>query len=996
MLIFIDMWRISVKMVLITTVVFLLSTSTTALAGEKKTGGVTGSLPSGKWLTLESEHFIIHFPEDCDKLALKVAGIAENAHKKLSVDIFWKPKSKTHIKIIDWYDSINGWASILPRNTIAIYPAGPGLEALELTFTDDWLRMVITHEYTHILTLDMASGIPGFVRTLFGRSMASIPNIYMPKWIIEGIAEYHETKHTGGGRLRGPYFDMVLRMAVLERNFNNLAQAQAGIDSWPLSTEYIYGGIFVQYLIERFGEERFLKIFECQSRLIAPVLPWLPGFYEAFIVSLYWLATDPVRENGLYTFYSPYEKLWNDWYASLAVRYEKTKDRIKERGLTVSEKLTKNGYGTAIPRFSPDGSKIAYVSRGPDQYAQLRIMDKDGDNDRLLYEGNVRSIDWSPDGKLIAFSMLDFWRGIYYFSDIYTCEVDTRRIRRLTRGLRARCPSWSPDGKKLLFAINTGAGNTDLAILDLEKKEEPVSYLTDTNDMTYYSGCAWSPNGDRIAFVRLVPGSLQQICTSNIEGGDIRELTDGKSQDFTPEWSHDGSALLFTSGRTGIYNIYAIKMKTGKTVSLTNVLGGAISPSLSPDGTTTTYADYSSRGWDVAVGRLDIEKAPEAGKSATLLQDMKYSEPEQKFKVRGYNTIDTLFPTGWAPFFYYTGEYGAQIAGYDVLEKHFYTLQMGYNSFYYRPYIAAAYRYEGAKYRGYPVFCDITAYRQPAILPSVMTNAFGEYVDYWEDRKVFKAALGMKVYRTTRTSVELAAGYENRQFSRLSHLEPGGVVPGTGKLISVFMSGIFNDTKNYLKGISPADGRKIKLTGRTSGPTLGSDYRIESFTADLAQFISSPVARHHVIMVRVKGGMSEGDIIDQRGLFHVGGSEQGTVFVEDEKIAFRGYEDNAFLGMKALVATFEYRFPLRLIENGPSTRPIFFRKLSGYVFAESGNAWSGPMYLKALNASVGCGLRLTTDLFYQRLDGYAAEVGFAHGFDKKGINQVYFSVSMLW
>ena len=448
-----------------------------------------------------------------------MADIAEDVHAKLSVEIKSKPSGRTHIMLRDWYDSVNGWASPLPRNTIAVYPVGPGLSELELTFTDDWLRLIITHEYVHILTMDMAGGVPGLFRKIFGRSMATVPNAFMPLWIIEGYAVYHETKHTRGGRARGPYFDMILRAASLDGKFNTISQAQSGIDSWPSAIQYIYGGMFCQYLADRFGEDRLLEIYRRQSRVIGPVLPWVPGQFESLAVSLYWLTIDPVGENGFGIFNGlHYDRLWDDWKNSLRAGYEEQKARLEKDGLTASTRLTHTGYRTAEPEFSPDGRRIAYISRGDDRYTQLRLMDADGQNDRLLYQGRVESLCWSPDGEKIVFAMLDYWRGLFFYSDLYVCDTGTGKVERLTRGLRVRTPAWSPDGKAVLFAVNTGSGNSDLAVLNLEAGGKSVRYFTRSRDMSFYSGCAWSPDGLKIAFVKLEPGRLQKVCMANPDG----------------------------------------------------------------------------------------------------------------------------------------------------------------------------------------------------------------------------------------------------------------------------------------------------------------------------------------------------------------------------------------------------------------------------------------------------------------------------------------------
>ena len=219
----------------------------TICAQVKRRGPARGKRPTGEWFTIKTKHFYVHFPKGSRELAKRAARVAEDVHKRLTVDVKWRLKSRTHIILLDWADSTNGWAVPIPRNTIAVRPVAPGVPELELAYTDDWLRLVITHEYAHILTLDMVSGLPAIIRKVFGRSVSSVPNAFLPQWILEGYAVYMESKHTAGGRLNGPYFDMVLRTAVLEGKFNSIAQAQSGVDSWPRATQYIYGAMFCKF-----------------------------------------------------------------------------------------------------------------------------------------------------------------------------------------------------------------------------------------------------------------------------------------------------------------------------------------------------------------------------------------------------------------------------------------------------------------------------------------------------------------------------------------------------------------------------------------------------------------------------------------------------------------------------------------------------------------------------------------------------------------------------
>jgi len=101
---------------------------------------------------------------------------------------------------------------------------------------DNWLELLIIHEYTHILQLDKVSGFPSTLRKLFGRNLFLFPNILQPPWLIEGLATYEETdKARGIGRGQGTMFRGLMRQEVIN-GIKPLRQINQPLDSWPLNT----------------------------------------------------------------------------------------------------------------------------------------------------------------------------------------------------------------------------------------------------------------------------------------------------------------------------------------------------------------------------------------------------------------------------------------------------------------------------------------------------------------------------------------------------------------------------------------------------------------------------------------------------------------------------------------------------------------------------------------------------------------------------------------
>lgn len=107
-----------------------------------------------------------------------------------------------------------------------------------------------------------------------------------------------------------------------------------------------------------------------------------------------------------------------------------------------------------FPTWSPDGERIAYTTFLPDGNDDIFVMNADGSSPTRLTSGPEYEADpdWSPDGRLIAFSR---------DGDIYTMRPDGSGARQLTRGsARDGAPAWSRDGRWLAFARADESGTT--------------------------------------------------------------------------------------------------------------------------------------------------------------------------------------------------------------------------------------------------------------------------------------------------------------------------------------------------------------------------------------------------------------------------------------------------------------------------------------------------------------------------------------------------------
>lgn len=211
------------------------------------------------------------------------------------------------------------------------------------------------------------------------------------------------------------------------------------------------------------------------------------------------------------------------------------------------------------PRWSPDGKRIVFVSER-DGNAEIYLMNRDGSGITRLTDHPKYDVEptWSPDGEQIAF--ISNRDGGY---NLYIMDIKTKSVEALTHVNYVAFPDWSPDGASILY--QTGWDKYQyLAVIDPKTKKE--TRIT-SKDSTSYTKPVWSPDGLSFVCENAVSYEDDQIGISigSYPDGQFTSVIEPFGINLQPNWSPDGSQIVFVSYRGGQRDIYIIS-RDGKSI----------------------------------------------------------------------------------------------------------------------------------------------------------------------------------------------------------------------------------------------------------------------------------------------------------------------------------------------------------------------------------------------------------------------------------------------
>lgn len=567
------------------------------------------------WYTVSSEHFHVHFQEGNDRPARVISRISEEVWTEITELYDYEPDVPISIVLIDREDYSNG-AAYFFDNKIEIW-----LPSLDTPFrgTNNWLRDVITHEFTHIVQIqasmnrsrrfpitylqwlsyedvrrpDVLYGYPSGIATF------PIPAVSVPAWFAEGTAQFARQD------IHYDYWDthrdMMLRSNVLAHNLPGLVEMGhfASKTSMEREMAYNHGFSLTKYMANRFGEER-----------IADITRELKHTSD--------IRTAMERSTGVAG-----EQIYADWADSLHAAYSAYAGQITP---FEADKIHDIGFLNIEPSFTPDG-QIAFLSSMFFDFArtQLVVTDEDGEVSPLLDTGEVgqtpspgegsfrhscgmystpiisrvgSGYSFSPDGTRIAYNRIEKNKYGETYNDIYIFDRSTEESRQITESARISDPVWSPDGKQLM-ALGFEDGSLNIVLMNPETGE--YERLTDFSQSEQLFRPVWAPDGQTI-YAAMGAQKGRNIISIPVAAPDEWEiLFMHPERDYRdPFISPDGRYLYLSADPDGKFDIYRYDFKAPGSglQQLTDVTGGAFMPKVNHEG-QLLYSEYTAQGYKI-------------------------------------------------------------------------------------------------------------------------------------------------------------------------------------------------------------------------------------------------------------------------------------------------------------------------------------------------------------------------------------------------------------
>jgi len=582
--------------------------------------------PGLNWQQINTPAVRVIFPKGLENQANRVANnltyINENSQSSIGL-----LNKKIDLILNNQGIISNGYVTLMPfRSEFYTTPMQDGFSLGTLP----WLDLLSLHEYRHALQyVNMRRNITEIAWILFGDSgWGTLINITTPGWFFEGDAVAVETALSKQGRGRLPSFIQQSRSLALNNKRYSYMKARNGSYRDIVPDEYELGYLLCSYGREKFGNNLWADVIRRTSTFKGIVYPF----------------SDAVQaKTGMYT---------PEFYRKALADYQETWTReINQISITPDRAIslpTKTVTEYRFPVWQDSLGLLVYKKSFKEIGAIYRI-DTSGNESKICNLGIGQDPYFSSAKNLLAWSEVT-WHARYSaisYSDVVLFHMDSNKKQYLTRKQRYFSPALSPDGTRIAVVDAGETGKCEIKILDCQTGEVQTTLPNEEN--LFYTYPKWDLDGRSIiSAARTADGSMLLI-QQRIEDGTLTKLTGALNQ-VLGEVLVTADALLFTSGFSGINNIFSLSRTSGTISQLTGSKFGAYYPALDPGKNRLVYADYDMRGYRLVSASMDSLLWKKTDPTVTS-QNFEYEYfqaeggdilgkiPDQKFGISPYRPL---------------------------------------------------------------------------------------------------------------------------------------------------------------------------------------------------------------------------------------------------------------------------------------------------------------------------------------------------------------------
>ncbi|MFN7094797.1 MAG: hypothetical protein ACK4M7_05475, partial [Burkholderiales bacterium] len=436
----------------------------------------------GAWQKINTPHFTILFPTPLKREAHRVANTLEHIYGPVSQSLKINP-AKITVILRNQTTLSNGFTSLMPwKVEYFTFP----MHDYNFSYNNDWLELLSVHEFRHVVQFE-------HLKKKFG---------WFPPWLLEGDAVGIETALTTGGRGRIPYFGLLYKTNLLEREEFSYTKRFWGSYKDPIPDYYKLGYYVTTHLRSKYGKDVMDKIFQ-----------------ELGIFTSFSTVIKKVTGKDLDEIYQDTNQelkaLWTQQLKGLRITPVKPINQRNEHPTYTDYLYPKpwKKYMIALKQGLADAPQFVCI----DAYGQENILLKPGyiqqqagfsiAQDQLIWIEQVPHIRWED----------------HSYAVIQLYNLTTHQRKQLTQESRYATAALSPDGSKIVALESDEAYNHQLVILNTQTGQV-LQRIPNPKNHYYFNPC-FSPDGKSILAIKQT--KEQNIIT-------LINLRTGVSQDFIP------------------------------------------------------------------------------------------------------------------------------------------------------------------------------------------------------------------------------------------------------------------------------------------------------------------------------------------------------------------------------------------------------------------------------------------------------------------------------